>query len=91
MRVRACAAAWPRQCVEAMALALQLCSATLASAASGPPPSWLEPTYHFRRAAYHMNDPNVRGCLSFHIQLESCVAMELDMDGLCSRIAVGRV
>jgi hypothetical protein len=44
----------------AMMLALQLLGSGALASASSPPPSWLDPTYHFRRAANHMNDPNVR-------------------------------
>ena len=35
-----------------------------ALAAEAARPQWLDPTYHFRRAANHMNDPNVRCSVS---------------------------
>jgi hypothetical protein len=43
---------------------LVLCVA--AASAAAPRPSWLDPTYHFRRAAYHMNDPNASASLLPH-------------------------
>ena len=41
-----------------MLLLCVLCS--WAHTASAAAPAWLEPTYHFHRAKYHMNDPNVK-------------------------------
>ena len=34
--------------------------ALLVVVAEAARPQWLDPTYHFRRAENHMNDPNVR-------------------------------
>ena len=38
--------------------------ALLVVVAEAARPQWLDPTYHFRRAANHMNDPNVRCSVS---------------------------
>jgi len=52
---------------------LLLTAAAAAAAAAAPTreaarPQWLDPTYHFRRAANHMNDPNVRCSVSLLLQ-----------------------